>query len=236
MPTSVFLMNIGNTNTEYSIAKAGIIGVSGIIPTRELTADIVPKGMALAVASVVPEASVILKTLNPFFISTKIRTGVDWSKVDNSTIGADRVANAIHLTHEFSLPGICIDFGTAITFEAVDGNGYFVGGSIAPGRHLLRKALHDYTAQLPMIELFDDIPESGCNTLDAMRIGIDGGAIGMVEKQMELLAHQLGEPAEVIATGGDAAFFLKHIPWLKSGGKDFTIKGILKAWELNCES
>ena len=229
-------MNIGNTNTQYAIAEAGIMGLSWSVPTRELTAGIVPAGMALAVASVVPEAYAVLKALNPFYVSPKVRTGVDWSKVDSSTIGSDRVANAVHLVHAFCLPAICIDFGTAITFEAVDSNGYFIGGSIAPGRRLLRKALNDYTAQLPMIELFDDIPESGSNTLDAMRIGVDGGAVGMVEKQMELLARQLGEPAEVVAAGGDAAFFIKHIPWLKPGGRDFTLKGILKAWELNCES
>ena len=49
------------------------------------------------------------------------------------SVGADRVLNTIaaHAKHSGDL--IVIDFGTATTFDVVDGSGAYKGGIIAPG-------------------------------------------------------------------------------------------------------
>ena len=36
----------------------------------------------------------------------------------------------------------------------------------------------------------------------------------------------------LVATGGDADFFIKNISNIEYAGDDFTLKGILKAWEI----
>lgn len=235
---NVTLVNIGNTHTQYMTLRSGQASVMGRCRTEELNSDMFPADTPLAVASVVPDATRKLSARQPFLVSNKIRSGINWQLADTSTLGADRIANAINLQRRFALPATCIDLGTAITFEVLDEHGNFLGGSIAPGRMLLRRALHSYTAQLPLLELESDFPADGigANTADAMRCGIDGGATGMVKGLMEMIRHKFSSRVTFVATGGDREFFLRHIDDLTDGGDDFTLCGILIAWEQNNES
>ena len=235
---AVTLVNIGNTHTQYATARDGVIGKICRCHSAGLPAEMFPEGTPLAVASVVPDAVQRLAPHCPFLITNRIRSGVDWSKADTSTLGADRIANAIGLRHYFALPAVCIDLGTAITFEVLDKQGRFLGGSIAPGRMLLRRALHSYTAQLPLLEMDDKFPAEGIggNTIDALRCGIDGGAIGMVKGLMDRIENYFGGRVNFVAVGGDRTFFLRNLAGLSDGGEDFTLRGILIAWELNHEN
>ncbi len=235
----MFLINIGNTNTQYALAENGIPGDVYSVPTSDFDPDkIIPPGAVPVVASVVPAAAERLKHLSPFMISTDIRTGINWTAVNRHTIGADRIANAIMLANsEYELPAACIDFGTAITFEVIDKDHKFIGGSISPGRRLLRQALNSYTAQLPLIDMYEELPDNcGSDTPSAMRLGVDAGAIGMVEGIIKTITDKLGMSLKLIAIGGDADFFVRHIEGLEFGGRNFTLKGILKAWGMNHES
>lgn len=230
------LLNIGNTHTRIATVKNGAISRVTSVPTPELEASDIPVDAPLAVASVVPAATSKLKHLKPFMVTPRPSTGIDWSLVDRRTLGADRVANTVMLS-TLHLPAMCIDFGTAINCESLDRERRFHGGSISPGRQLMRSAMHEHTAQLPLIPICGDIPCGlGCNTIDAMRLGIDGGIIGMVQWLIDNARRRLGQETRFIAIGGDAKFFLSHIPALEDGGEFFTLNGIQKAWELEHES
>ena len=107
-----------------------------------------------------------------------------------------------------------------------------------PGRQLLRNALHDHTAQLPLIPLSDSLAElPGRNTVDAMRIGTDSAAVhavrGLIGSMRELCPT---ETLRIVACGGDRHFFLKHIGGMSDGGDFFTIRGIRKLREFDHES
>ena len=63
--------------------------------------------------------------------------------LDNpNEVGADRLVNAVAAKSEYGGPLILIDFGTATTFDVIDGDGNYVGGIIAPGANLSMEALH----------------------------------------------------------------------------------------------
>ena len=132
------------------------------------------------------------------------------------------------------LPAVCIDFGTAVTFEVVTEDREFAGGAIMPGRMLLRRSLNDYTAQLPLIGITDLIPAvPGSNTVDAMLIGTDLAAVGAVREILVSLEKLF--PAGTlrrVACGGDRHFFMEHLA-LEDGKDEFTIRGIRKLWECN---
>ena len=101
----------------------------------------------------------------------------------------------------------------------------------------MRSSMHEHTALLPLLPISADIPDGlGYNTIDAMRLGIDGGVIGMVKWLIDNARRQLGQETRFIAIGGDAQFFLRYIPGLEDGGEYFTLNGIKKAWELEHES
>ena len=95
----------------------------------------------------------------------------------------------------------------------------------------MRRALNAGTAQLPEVPLADAPPEHpGKNTADAIRLGVDGGALGMVREVGRRLSAGL-ELGSVILTGGDAAFFAPHFPNWRVAAPEFTLQGIRLAAE-----
>ena len=228
----VLLLNIGNTHTIIAEAENGKINSSRKIFTAELNSEMLPTATPVAAATVVPEFRAKFKDYDIFWLDPGCQCDIDLSKVDSSTLGADRLANLIALEDKFSLPALCIDFGTAITFELLDENKVFTGGAIAPGRALMRNCMHDYTAQLPLVSLKIPPPKGpGVATGDQMILGIDCGAVGAVKELIEIMRKSVDEDLKLVATGGDADFFIKNISGIEYAGDDFTLKGILKAWE-----
>ena len=206
---------------------------AGIFSTPDFDPDTVRKYLpCLAVSSVVPRLTGVLRDAGAFVVSGGMELPFAPSALDLSTVGADRIANAAALL-DGPLPALSVDFGTAIDIEYVTADRRFEGGAILPGRSLLRNALHDHTAQLPLIPLSGDLPAlPGLNTADALRIGTDRAAVGAVR---ELIREwrQLCAPAplRVVACGGDRHFFLKYIDGMTDGGDHFTIRGIRKLWD-----
>lgn len=232
--TQVYLLNVGNTNVEYAIAYNGVIGEVHSVPGKEFDFASVPADIPIAIACVVPSFIQKLKDLKASFFELKpgIDCGIDFSGFDISSMGADRLANLIYLAETGPVPALCIDFGTAITFEIMGAGKVFKGGAIMPGRMLQRKALNDFTALLPCVPFYHDIPETGNGTVDSIRVGVDRGIIGGVK---EIIANTCnlfpGESLRIVAAGGDVEFFLKYISGLEAAGNNCTLYGINKAWE-----
>ena len=230
----ILLLNIGNTHTIIAEAENGKINSSRKISTSELNCEMLPQSLDIAAATVVPEFREKFKDHDIFWLEAGCQCDIDLSRVDSSTLGADRLANLIALEDEFTLPALCIDFGTAITFELLDENKVFTGGAIAPGRALMRNSMHNYTAQLPLVSLKTPPPKGpGVATGDQMLLGIDCGAVGAVKELIEIMRKSVDGDLKLVATGGDADFFIKNISGIEYAGDDFTLKGILKAWEIN---
>jgi type III pantothenate kinase len=217
--------DIGNTFTRIAIWDGGEFTVLRRLPTVELTAaaDNIPR----AAACVCPAVREKLSGSGIKFISAVDQhSKVDFSLMDCSTLGADRVANAIAAAEFYRLPAAVIDCGTAITLEVIDKEYRFVGGAIAPGRKLLRQALANGTAQLPAIPLKNDIPEFiGRNTVEAIRFGVDTGIIGVVREWLDRVKETYPD-LTVILTGGDAGYLASSFPEAVLSDEYFTLHGI----------
>ncbi|MEO7277269.1 MAG: type III pantothenate kinase [Sphingomicrobium sp.] len=145
------------------------------------------------------------------------------------SVGADRALNvmAAHSRHAGDL--IVIDFGTATTFDVVDGSGAYKGGIIAPGINLSLDALVDAAAKLPRIAI--EAPEDnnsviGRTTERQMLIGIYWGYVAMIEGLTKRMKGEIGRPVKVIATGGLATLFDKHTDAFDAIEPDLTIQGL----------
>lgn len=70
------------------------------------------------------------------------------------TVGIDRLLTAIAVRSRQHLPApvIVVDAGTATTINLTTSDGTFQGGAILPGMRMSARALHDYTAVLPLID------------------------------------------------------------------------------------
>ena len=228
------LLNIGNTHVE-----AGLPGESPkIFPTSDFSLDKLPyrsPARPLAAACVVPRFLPQLRDAGAFLVSAESAKEIlDFSAVDASTLGADRIANAAALlADEPRLPAVCVDAGTAVTLEIVDEHRRFLGGAILPGRGLMRKALHAGTGQLPEISLFSCLPDfPAANTADSIRLGTDGLLLDGVRALLERVRSLFpGKPVRMAATGGDSAFFRAHLPELEETPVNFTMDGIYRIYE-----
>lgn len=144
------------------------------------------------------------------------------------SLGADRALNAIaaHAKYEGDL--IVIDFGTATTFDAIDFNGAYKGGIIAPGINLSLDALVGNTAKLPRIAI--EAPHSasviGTNTEDQMLIGVFWGYCAMMEGLAAKMKAEIGRPAKVVATGGLAILFDEYTDLFDHVDSDLTLEGL----------
>ena len=126
-----------------------------------------------------------------------------------------------------------IDFGTATSFDAVDRDGAFVGGAIAPGVRVSTDALADHAARLPKVEIVLPPEVVGRTTVSALQSGIVHGFAGQVDTIVRRLCDELGPGVTTVATGGLAGTVLEscetidhHDPWL-------TLKGLRLIWERN---
>lgn len=225
-------LNIGNTHTQIlTVDNAGSRAVRTVATADFSPETIRPDGLSfIGAACVVERLFPVLTDINARLVTPEAASKfVDFSAVDASTLGQDRVANAVYLASKAELPAVSLDFGTCITAEVVDAKRRFLGGPIFPGRTLARKALHAYTSKLPLVELADELPPCpGANTADAIRMGTDTAAVDAVAGFLARLEKLLGCRPSVYACGGDRAFFLRapELAGMTDGGDDFTLRGI----------
>jgi type III pantothenate kinase len=147
--------------------------------------------------------------------------------------GADRVVNAYAAREKYGANVIVLDFGTATTFDVVDGNGDYIGGVIAPGVNLSVDALHAAAAKLPRVAVVRPDKVLGTNTIGAMQSGIYYGYVGLVEGIVSRLCDETAAKMTVIATGGLAPLFARATPAIHHLDADLTIRGLWQIHKLN---
>ena len=145
-----------------------------------------------------------------------------------SSLGADRALNTIAAHAKYGGDLVVIDFGTATTFDAVDFNGAYKGGIIAPGINLSLDALVGNTAKLPRIAIEKPRMNSviGRNTEDQMLIGVFWGYVAMMEGLIARMKNEIGRPTKVVATGGLSVLFDDHTGIFDVVDTDLTIRGL----------
>ena len=123
------------------------------------------------------------------------------------TLGKDRLAAVIGGVALYPNSHILvIDAGTCITFDFVDSEQTYHGGSISMGLNMRFRALHTFTDQLPLIEREDIGNLIGRNTRQSILSGVIGGTIAELNGLIEQYRSQYS-PLTVLITGGDVLFF-----------------------------
>ena len=123
------------------------------------------------------------------------------------TLGPDRVAAAcgawaLHRGEDC----LVIDAGTCITVDFLDHKGVYHGGAIMPGIGMNLRALHTFTAKLPLIEIEPGrkAPVLGRSTEESIVAGTLGATMLALAGYVALYREKC--PAlKVLLTGGDAA-------------------------------
>lgn len=127
------------------------------------------------------------------------------------TLGKDRlaaIAGACFLYPKKNV--LVIDAGTAITFDIKSSDEQYLGGNISPGLTMRFKALHQFTARLPLLQPDEKYSLLGKNTNEAIIAGIQQGIIFEMNGYIDQLEKQYPDLV-VILSGGDVLFFDKKL-------------------------
>ena len=124
-----------------------------------------------------------------------------------SRLGADRWvslagARARVLAAGEKRPAMVVMVGTAVTVDALDADGRFLGGLILPGFGLMLRALEQGTAGLKVPT--GDVVDFPTNTSDALMSGGANAIAGAIERQTRLLKQRTGQEPLLLMTGGAA--------------------------------
>ncbi|WP_028949741.1 type III pantothenate kinase [Sulfurihydrogenibium subterraneum] len=165
----------------------------------------------IIISSVVPNIDTTIRIAllkyfdkNPLFIGKDLKVPIKINYDDTSQVGVDRLLNSYASLHITKPPILCIDFGTAITFDVVNKKGEYDGGLIFPGMETSLKCLFSKTAKLPKVSL--ERPDSvvGKNTVNSIQSGIYYGYLSLVEGIIEKVEENYKERFNIILTGGNA--------------------------------
>lgn len=225
----LLLVDIGNTHIHYARSGSSpALPVPGTWPTAKLLAgnippewqSITPGLRGIAYCTVVPKAEKVMEDFHqrhyakiPFLkLSHKTLPGIPIAYPNPPEIGTDRLANAVCAYHDFSLPAVVIDLGTAVTFDIITAQGGYEGGIIAPGIGLMTRYLHQQTALLPQLkEPFTYKNAIGTSTREAMSIGCVVGFRGSIRALLKEVSDELirreSELQSLIFTGGTGFLF-----------------------------
>ncbi len=148
------------------------------------------------------------------------------------TLGADRLAAAVGAQAMYGNRNMLIvDFGTAITFDLVS-DGVFRGGNISLGVGARFRALHEFTAKLPLCEPTDECSEFGRSTREAVEQGVMRGVEYETEGYIAKFCEKYDDLC-IIFTGGDAKFFVNRIKNAIFASCDLTLLGLNRILEYN---
>ena len=97
-------------------------------------------------------------------------------------------------------PALVVMAGTAVTVDAVDETGRFLGGLILPGHGIMLKALEAGTAGLRVPT--GEVRDFPTNTSDALTSGGTYAIAGAIERMYRELQRRCGRAPHCIVTGG----------------------------------
>lgn len=253
----ILVFDVGNTNIVVGVYRDDILLKSWRLSTdRNKTSDeygILTKQCfeydkidsddieAVVISSVVPNVMQSLEDMSrkyfemdPLVVGPGMKTGINIKYDNPKEVGADRIVNAIGGYNKYGGPLVIVDFGTATTFCAIDKDGNYLGGAIAPGINISTEALFTHASKLPKVELVKPKSVICKNTVTSMQSGIIYGQVGMVDYMVKKIKDEMGgEVKEVIATGGLSALIASESEEITKVDKLITLEGLRIIYEIN---
>lgn len=213
VPDTILAIDAGNTRTKWGVHDGRAWTATGAIETAragELPQSLRGiKAAGLAIASNVAGAAVqaaieaACKGLAVRFVRSEAsQLGVTNGYRDPSQLGTDRWVALIAAHHARPGHKLVINAGTALTIDALTGDGRFLGGLIVPGPALMRRSLDRATAALRESEgAVRDFPASTPEAIATGAVLACAGAADRLAKSMD--TH--GTPPGLIILSGGAA-------------------------------
>ncbi|MFN3299118.1 MAG: type III pantothenate kinase [Sediminibacterium sp.] len=149
------------------------------------------------------------------------------------TIGADRLALVAAAVDLFPKQhNLVIGLGTCITYNFINNQHEFLGGSISPGMNMRFRAMHEQTALLPYIKAESPFPLIGYDTKTNLLSGVIWGMTKEIDGIIDEYALKYSN-FNVLLTGGDMPFFVPHLKNRIFADPNLIFKGLYAISEFN---
>lgn len=251
-------IDIGNTHTVFGVYESDKLladwRVTSVLQRTEdevgvqirqflITSGIEPASvMGVGICSVVPNLTDVFAAMakkyfhaDPLLVGSNLDLGIAIRYDDPTSVGADRLCNAVAGFAKYGGPLVIVDFGTATTYDVVGTTGDYLGGVIAPGIETSAADLHRRAAKLPKVELHLPAHIIAKDTVSSMQAGILYGAIdalsGMVHRLQSELTKLEEKPGKVIATGGFSQFMSAQTPVINACEPTLVLDGVRLIYE-----
>jgi type III pantothenate kinase len=215
------VLDMGNTLTKAGLFEKGTIRQTFSVKDKEELQQIVQENTfdAMLVSSVV-DVPAWLKSLtdrNAQYMLLDASTPLPFTNLylTAQTLGTDRLAAVAGAMKLF--PGKCalaIDAGSCITYDMLDDQQCYHGGAISPGVQMRCRAMHTFTARLPLVhikpEQSDDISLLGNHTVGALQSGAYYGTLAEITQMIRMYEDKFAD-LQVVICGGDAALLGKGL-------------------------
>jgi type III pantothenate kinase len=149
------------------------------------------------------------------------------------TIGADRLALVAAAVDLFPKQhNLVIGLGTCITYNFINNQHEFLGGSISPGMNMRFRSMHEQTALLPYIKAESPFPLIGYDTKTNLLSGVIWGMTKEIDGIIDEYALKYSN-FNVLLTGGDMPFFVPHLKNRIFADPNLIFKGLYAISEFN---
>ena len=215
------VIDIGNTNSKIAVFKSRTLvhfELQAKLDSRRI-AELLDlfKVDSSTVSSVSEEQAAVIALLKArtqyIEFSTRINPGIKNNYKTLSTLGLDRWAKVIAAQRFYPAEAVfMIDAGTCITYDLLNREAEYNGGSISLGIRMRFQALQHFTGRLPLVEWKNEettIPE-GSDTNKAIQNGVLQGVVNEVAGFIADQFHK-DNKVKVLITGGDAPFFMNQL-------------------------
>ncbi len=238
------VVDVGNTRIKWGLCQAGqVTAIAGLPPDDaaawedQLQRWQLPLASRWVLTGVHPQRRDTLadwlrqrgEQVRVLVHARELPLRVDLEKPDY--VGIDRLLDAVAVNQRRQ-PGVgavIIDAGSAVTVDWLDETGAFRGGAIVPGFRLMAKALHDYTALLPLIHPpRREPPVPGPSTPAAMEAGIFWAVAGGIQGLIAAYRRCSPVEPEIHLTGGDGEVLTAVLPGARYWA-NMTLEGVLLA-------
>lgn len=145
---------------------------------------------------------------------------------DPMSVGGDRLANALGIGDNGTLPAIVVDLGTTTNFDVVLPGPRYIGGAIAPGIVTSSEELFRRGARLAKVEIVRPPRALGRTTAECLQSGVYFGAIGQIDEIVRRLCAELRIKARVVATGGLSSLIAPESSTIGRVEPDLTLEGL----------
>lgn len=237
-------IDIGNSKTKFGLFQGKkllqfkVLDNQSLAESHLLFNDFEPQWIILSSVNHAAEQALKLKESASKVIQLSHKTNLPFDLYYQTpeTLGKDRIAAVAAAQALYPNTNVLtIDAGTCVTYDFLDDAGHYYGGAISPGIQMRLKAMHHFTAQLPLLSWAGEAAsltgESSISSMlsgavNGLRLEVDGFIDEYKQKYPNL---------KVLLTGGDAALFEKD---LKNGifaEPNLVLKGLNEILLYNCD-